>query len=107
MSRIATLLFIIIIVAALAANWDVFITNLGSLGPALIALIVVLLTLGLTLARMAGLPWDQSKTISVETGIQNATLGGGGYHGYNALEGTFLGGCIFSGRAAGRSGVIA
>ncbi|MDH6231126.1 putative oxidoreductase [Mesorhizobium soli] len=27
---------------------------------------------------------------------------GGGYHGYNALEGTFLGGCIFSGRAAGR-----
>lgn len=27
---------------------------------------------------------------------------GGGYHGYNALEGTFLGGCIFSGRNAGR-----
>jgi predicted oxidoreductase len=31
-----------------------------------------------------------------------AGFGGGGYHGYNALEGTFLGGCIFSGRAAGR-----
>ncbi len=30
-------------------------------------------------------------------------FGGGGYHGYNALEGTFLGGCIFSGRIAGRS----
>ena len=29
-------------------------------------------------------------------------FGGGGYHGYNALEGTFLGGCIFSGRNAGR-----
>lgn len=28
---------------------------------------------------------------------------GGGVHGYNALEGTFLGGCIFSGRAAGRA----
>ncbi|MEM9405172.1 MAG: FAD-binding dehydrogenase [Acidobacteriota bacterium] len=28
-------------------------------------------------------------------------FGGGGYHGYNALEGTFLGGCIFSGRQAG------
>ena len=28
-----------------------------------------------------------------------AGFGGGGYHGYNALEGTFLGGCIFSGRA--------
>ena len=32
-----------------------------------------------------------------------AGFGGGGVHGYNALEGTFLGGCIFSGRAAGRS----
>ncbi|SMX31166.1 FAD-binding dehydrogenase [Actibacterium lipolyticum] len=32
-----------------------------------------------------------------------AGFGGGGYHGYNALEGTFLGGCIFSGRQVGRS----
>ena len=30
-------------------------------------------------------------------------FGGGGMHGYNALEGTFLGGCLFSGRVAGRS----
>jgi predicted oxidoreductase len=30
-----------------------------------------------------------------------AGFGGGGVHGYNALEGTFVGGCIFSGRAAG------
>lgn len=36
-----------------------------------------------------------------------AGFGGGGYHGYNALEGTFLGGCIFSGRAAGLSREIA
>ncbi len=32
-----------------------------------------------------------------------AGFGGGGVHGYNALEGTFLGGCLFSGRAAGRA----
>ncbi|MFL6022675.1 MAG: FAD-binding dehydrogenase, partial [Marmoricola sp.] len=32
-----------------------------------------------------------------------AGFGGGGVHGYNALEGTFLGGCIFSGRTAGRA----
>src|SRR5438128_6422779 len=31
-----------------------------------------------------------------------AGFGGGGVHGYRALEGTFLGGCLFSGRAAGR-----
>ncbi|MBR1221046.1 FAD-binding dehydrogenase [Bradyrhizobium sp. U87765 SZCCT0131] len=32
-----------------------------------------------------------------------AGFGGGGMHGYRALEGTFLGGCLFSGRAAGRA----
>ncbi|WP_457150096.1 FAD-binding dehydrogenase [Mesorhizobium sp. P5_C1] len=32
-----------------------------------------------------------------------AGFGGGGVHGYAALEGTFLGGCIFSGRSAGRA----
>ncbi|MFC4425063.1 FAD-binding dehydrogenase [Deinococcus navajonensis] len=31
-----------------------------------------------------------------------AGFGGGGLHGYRALEGTFLGGCLFSGRVAGR-----
>jgi predicted oxidoreductase len=36
-----------------------------------------------------------------------AGFGGGGYHGYNALEGSFLGGCIFSGRNAGRSRAVA
>lgn len=32
-----------------------------------------------------------------------AGFGGGGVHGYRSLEGTFLGGCLFSGRAAGRA----
>ena len=32
-----------------------------------------------------------------------AGFGGGGVHGYRSLEGTFLGGCLFSGRIAGRA----
>jgi predicted oxidoreductase len=32
-----------------------------------------------------------------------AGFGGGGMHGYRSLEGSFLGGCLFSGRQAGRS----
>jgi uncharacterized protein len=36
-----------------------------------------------------------------------AGFGGGGMHGYRALEGTFLGGCLFSGRTAGRSVAVA
>ncbi|MFT2816053.1 FAD-binding dehydrogenase [Leifsonia sp. A12D58] len=34
-------------------------------------------------------------------------FGGGGVHGYRSLEGTFLGGCLFSGRTAGRAVVAA
>jgi predicted oxidoreductase len=36
-----------------------------------------------------------------------AGFGGGGQHGYRALEGTFLGGCLFSGRVAGRAAAAA
>ncbi len=36
-----------------------------------------------------------------------AGFGGGGMHGYRSLEGTFLGGCLFSGRAAGRAAASA
>ncbi len=36
-----------------------------------------------------------------------AGFGGGGLHGYRSLEGTFLGGCIFSGRTAGRAAAAA
>ena len=36
-----------------------------------------------------------------------AGFGGGGMHGYRSLEGTFLGGCIFGGRTAGRAAAAA
>ena len=36
-----------------------------------------------------------------------AGFGGGGMHGYRALEGTFLGGCLYSGRVAGRAAAMA
>jgi uncharacterized protein len=36
-----------------------------------------------------------------------AGFGGGGMHGYRSLEGTFLGGCLFSGRVAGRAAAVA
>jgi predicted oxidoreductase len=36
-----------------------------------------------------------------------AGFGGGGMHGYRSLEGTFLGGCLFSGRVTGRALVAA
>lgn len=75
LSRLAVILFIVIVLAALFANWGVFAENVTIMGEALVALNVGLLLLGLGLGRVTGLSWTEMKTISVETGIQNATLG--------------------------------
>ncbi|MGW6614621.1 FAD-binding dehydrogenase [Streptomyces erythrochromogenes] len=66
----------------------------------------------LTRKSLGGLETDLSSRVLTGTGEplpgvyaagEAAGFGGGGVHGYRALEGTFLGGCIFSGRAAGRA----
>ena len=46
---------------------------------------------------------DGEPLVGLYAAGEAAGFGGGGMHGYRALEGTFLGGCIFSGRQAGRS----
>lgn len=81
------------------------------LDPAHGPLIAVRLNI-LTRKTLGGLQTDLDSRVlrpdgSVFSGLyaagEVAGFGGGGVHGYNALEGTFLGGCIFSGRAAGRA----
>ncbi|WP_457031632.1 FAD-binding dehydrogenase [Kitasatospora sp. P5_F3] len=66
----------------------------------------------LTRKSLGGLETDLDSRVlradgSVLEGVyaagEAAGFGGGGVHGYRSLEGTFLGGCIFSGRAAGRA----
>ncbi len=66
----------------------------------------------LTRKTLGGLQTDLSGRVLSPTGelvpglyaAGEATgFGGGGMHGYRSLEGTFLGGCLFSGRVAGRS----
>lgn len=72
--RIAQILFVLIIIAALAKNWGVFSSNLIGLGPALILLNVILLGLGLATAKLSKLNRTDATTISIESGIQNGTL---------------------------------
>ncbi|MEM7144748.1 MAG: bile acid:sodium symporter family protein [Verrucomicrobiota bacterium] len=74
-SRIALVLFVLIILAALAKNWVVVWTNLPALGPALIFLNVLLLTLGLLTSKLAKLNPADASTIAIESGVQNGTLG--------------------------------
>ncbi|MFD6990059.1 FAD-binding dehydrogenase [Streptomyces sp. NPDC059943] len=66
----------------------------------------------LTRKSLGGLETDLSSRVLRQDGTalsgvyaagEAAGFGGGGMHGYRSLEGTFLGGCIFSGRAAGRA----
>nr|WP_276562540.1 bile acid:sodium symporter [Hoeflea prorocentri] len=74
-ARIALVLFVIIVVGALAANWEVFVSNLALLGPLLILLNVLLLLVGLGIGRFMGLDHADGIAIAVETGVQNSTLG--------------------------------
>lgn len=74
-SHLATVLFCVVVAGALASNWSLFVANLPVLGPAMVALNVVLLAIGTGLARAGGLDGRQSSAIAIETGIQNATLG--------------------------------
>ena len=74
-SRVAVVLFVVVVVGALAANWRVFLDNLALLAPALVILNVILLAAGLFFARVFGLTNAEGKAIALETGIQNATLG--------------------------------
>jgi predicted oxidoreductase len=66
----------------------------------------------LTRKSLGGLETDLSSRVLDGSGTplpglyaagEAAGFGGGGVHGYRSLEGTFLGGCLFSGRAAGRA----
>ena len=75
LSTLASILFVLIVAAALAGNWQFFIENLSAIGAALIALNIALLLIGLGLARIANLTWEEAKTVSVETGIQNSAMG--------------------------------
>ncbi|MFI8387441.1 FAD-binding dehydrogenase [Streptomyces sp. NPDC085540] len=81
------------------------------LDPGAGPLIAVRLSI-LTRKSLGGLETDLSSRVLTASGAplpgvyaagEAAGFGGGGVHGYRALEGTFLGGCIFSGRAAGRA----
>lgn len=74
-AQLANGLFVFIVALALVVNWDAFVTNLPVLAPSLVCLIILLLAIGYGVARLAGLPVAQVKTIAIETGIQNSTLG--------------------------------
>lgn len=75
LSKLAIALFALIVIAALAANWSLFTTNVWLLGPALLTLLLILTLFGFVVPRLLGRTRNESKTVSIETGVQNAALG--------------------------------
>tara|TARA_B100001029_G_C15052757_1_gene452018 strand:- start:967 stop:1776 length:810 start_codon:yes stop_codon:yes gene_type:complete len=74
-NKISTILFIIIVTGALASEWDVFVNNVSTLGPAIITLITLMLVIGYYSSKWLNLSNKKAITISIESGIQNATVG--------------------------------
>ena len=72
---LATVLFILVVVSALVSNWALFLANVATLGPFLMALNALLLVLGVLVARLLGLSGGDALCISGEMGVQNAALG--------------------------------
>ena len=74
-NKISTFLFVIIVIGALASEWDIFIDNLYILGPAILTLISVMMFIGYNSPKLFGINNTQAVTIAIESGIQNGTVG--------------------------------
>ena len=74
-SKLAAGLFVIIVIAAIVSEFDTLMDNLGTLGPAVIILNVVMLGIGWSSASVFGLNEQRATTVAIESGIQNASVG--------------------------------
>ncbi len=72
---ITVLLFVIIIGFILIDNWQLFIKIFPVLGPALIALNVALIIIGLLTSKIGNLSYQDRTTVAIESGVQNGTMG--------------------------------
>lgn len=74
-SKISSILFILVVVGALASEWETFVANVFILGPSIVALIIVMLLFGYGSAHLFKMNEAQSVSVAIATGIQNATVG--------------------------------
>ena len=74
-NKISTVLFIIIVVGALASEWATFVNNIQRLGPAVISLLIVMFFIGYNSSRLFKISPEMAITVAIESGIQNATVG--------------------------------
>ncbi len=75
LSNLAVSLWLLLLAFLFVGNWDLVKTSFPVLGPALMTLPLVLMIIGWASGRVLGVSKTQSKTLSIETSIQNSPLG--------------------------------
>ena len=73
LNGLASLFFVLIVFAAIATNWQLLQEQLASIGFELVFIIVILFGLSILTSKAMQLSWFDTKTISIETSIQNST----------------------------------
>lgn len=73
LNGLASVFFVLIVFAAIASNWQLLQSQLTQIGLELVFIIVILFALSMLISRVFKLSWFDTKTISIETSIQNST----------------------------------
>lgn len=74
-NALSTIIFFLLVAAAVVNNWATLTRNFWTLGPAVIVLIMIMLLLGGLLPAFMRVPAKQARTIAIETATQNGTMG--------------------------------
>ena len=73
LNGLASVFFVLIVFAAIASNWQLLQEQLAAIGLELVLIIVTLFIVSILTAKALKLSWFDTKTIAIETSIQNST----------------------------------
>ena len=73
LNGLASVFFVLIVLAAIATNWQLLQEQLAAIGLELALIIVILFVVSIVTAKVFKLSWFDTKTIAIETSIQNST----------------------------------
>jgi len=73
LNGLASVFFVLIVFAAIASNWQLLQSQFTQIGLELVFMIAILFAISILISRILKLSWFDTKTISIETSIQNST----------------------------------
>ena len=73
LNGLASVFFVLIVFAAIASNWQLLQSQFTQIGLELVSMIAILFAISILISRVLKLSWFDTKTISIETSIQNST----------------------------------